>query len=166
MKERDGFVSNSSSCSFIISDKRERVSLDLKGIDKKYKNSNGKLYVPTVLGNQEFGWAGTYTDIYSRINWVCAQIESLYSDGDKKLKDKSVNLWKMFVRVCESNGVRIVPNPEFDPVLKDRDYVYIDHQSQAKNNERYLEIFESDKKLADFVFGKNSKIICDNDNHL
>lgn len=163
MKERDGFVSNSSSCSFIISDKRERVSLDLKDIDKKYKNSNGKLYVPTVLGNQEFGWAGTYTDIYSRINWVCAQIESLYSDGDKKLKDKSVNFWKMFVRVCESNGVRIVPNPEFD---LDKKEIYIDHQSQAKNNERYLEIFESDKKLANFVFGKNSKIICDNDNHL
>ncbi len=43
-------------------------------------------------------------------------------------------------------------------------YGYIDHQSAACDGEN-LEMFENDDALARFLFGKESRIVLDNDNH-
>ena len=162
---RHGFVSNSSSCSYVVIDKRDLITPDLSEVGDEYLDSKGRLLVPTRLGETEFGWAGDYYDIYSRINFVLAQIACMWEDGQYNMKYRKLadKWWRTFRFVCEENGLPIAENPDFDLRKQNHDYVYIDHQSSAKEGAN-TEIFEDDRTLSHFIFGKKSAIHCDNDN--
>lgn len=148
MKKRLGFVSNSSSSSFIViggNVKIPQISLD-----------NGILRIPQTFGGEiEFGWlVDDHTDIGSKINFAYMQAEytnNLYYKTmlDDVLKDN------LEVDEIENN----ISN-DWNDIF----YGYIDHQS-AGYEEKNLEMFESEESLKLFIFGSESLIHTDNDNH-
>lgn len=136
MKRRTGFVSNSSSSSFIVIGDGEIITPETR--DKTLK-------VPEDLGGEtEFGWGpATHTDIGSRINFSYLQTEY-----DGKNQEMLENVIKEHLNV--------------DTIEWSVDG-YIDHQSSAHEGEN-LEMFESEDILKKFLFASDSLIEEDNDN--
>ena len=143
MKFRNGFVSNSSSSSFVV-------------IGKEV-SSNTKLpndYVVGASGECEFGWDFVkYDDIDDRINfayiqagckddWMYMLEELLKAHGVQEFESRITNEWD-----CEGDEV----------------YGYIDHQSAACEGEN-TEIFDSPEILERFIFCVDSFIQGGNDN--
>lgn len=144
MKKRLGFVSNSSSSSFIVI-----------GNSNKLDEISGELYRVGENGHTEFGWdIDDIRDIDSRINFCYLQI---LSTGNK--------VWKEMLEqvIKENSEVKTI-----DYLLKD-DWEgeccgYIDHQSGAGEGEN-TEMFDNKEKLKQFIFDSASYIHTDNDNH-
>jgi hypothetical protein len=163
MKIRSGFVSNSSSSSFIVI--KNGGSLDIPYNKVDY----GVLDVPeTFEGKCQFGWEReTSNDIGSKINFC--YIQAQYFESDDALTEKALHA------IGESSNLHMTMLEE---VLKETLKVheinwnidltsnnfYIDHQSSAVEGEN-LEMFESKEALRDFIFCPDSEIHTDNDNN-
>ena len=145
MKIRTGFVSNSSSSSFIIIDASEG-----------YCDFEGPLSFGNI-GTTEFGWGPEIVkDVHSRINF--AYLQARYSKDRLKMLEKVIH---------DHSGLKekITWNITDECWPKDKKvWGYIDHQSAASEGVN-LEMFEDEKALKDFLFGEGSKIVLDNDNH-
>jgi len=150
MKIRNGFVSNSSSSSFIV-------------ISNQGNNYNVTLYTAGTLvvgqiGTTEFGWEHTtYNTVYDRINFAYIQTEC----------GKDYNRLKMLEDVLKNNIVGLVKivwniSDEYNCV-DGKVWGYIDHQS-ARCEGQNMEMFESMESLTNFIFGMNSYIQGGNDN--
>ena len=144
MKIREGFVSNSSSSSFIV------ISHDYNELLPS---------IPEVLtfshslrcGTSEFGWEEyAHNDFYSKFNFCVIQASYI--------PEKFLEYWFMLENVMNSIGVTI----EYD-VEVENTYAYIDHQSASYEGEN-MEMFESEENLKNFLFNKNSYIQTGNDN--
>lgn len=144
MKIRNGFVSNSSSSSFIV------ISSDYNELLPS---------IPEVLtfshsmrcGSYEFGWEEyAHNDFYSKFNFCVIQASYI--------PEKFLEYWFMLENVMKSIGVTI----EYD-VEVENTYAYIDHQS-ASYEGMNMEMFEDEQTLHDFLFGNNSYIQTGNDN--
>jgi hypothetical protein len=163
MKLRKGFVSNSSSASFVIID-----------ASRGYDSLDGSILTAgSSLGETEFGWGPEKIEgIGTRINWAYLQAHYAHPEEDPLLEKA--------IRVVHGNQ-----NPYLEmleEVIKENSSIeeidwgftkdkyggfedgYIDHQSSAAED-RNMEIFESKNTLKDFIFGKASYIQLDNDNH-
>jgi hypothetical protein len=159
MKLRNGFVSNSSSSSFVITDASEGyISLD----------EFGDTLHAYDIGEIEFGWGPEkIEDVGSRINW--AYLQSRYANPEEEdplLEKASVAVYgvrnkhlEMLEEVIKENSS--IKEIDWRCVFEDGS---IDHQSSAAEGEN-MEIFESKQALKDFIFGKGSYIQLDNDNH-
>ncbi len=113
MKIRYGFVSNSSSSSFIVPDMRVSEALDYSSLQSffnldestyDYKGNLQRIYtitLPILEGNKYFGWEDTrYTDFVDKLNYLFLQIESMYQDV--RLKNKLEHtLEKALKSICE-----------------------------------------------------------------
>ncbi len=150
MKTRNGFVSNSSSSSFIcidyspLTDERFNV----------FTTDNCILVVDGSNGITEFGWGPeTITDSWSRLNFC--YLQALYANRQEWI----IMLEKLLEKRCGISEVEWDINLEYDNTC----YVYIDHQSCA-SEDRNTEMFDSETNLEHFIFGKGSKIVLDNDN--
>ena len=113
MKIRNGFVSNSSSSSFIVPDMKVPEDFDYSSL-KSFFNLNESTYdyegnlqrvysitLPVTEGNRYFGWAETrYTDFADKLNYLFLQIQSLYQNV--RLKNKlEYALEKALKSICE-----------------------------------------------------------------
>ena len=181
MKIRNGFVSNSSSSSFIVPDMRvpeahEYSSLkSFFNLDESiydYKGNLQRIYtitLPLLEGNRYFGWEDTrYTDFEDKLNYLFLQIESMYQDV--RLKNKLEHtLEKALKSICEKAyntkelkygefDVKVDYNHLFSPtsalgsIYKYDDIYYIDHQSTWGENEpAVVEYFAQNEPNADLM---------------
>lgn len=160
MKIRHGFVSNSSSSSFIVISDSEELDIS---IPEKAFTADGKLPIPNEYGTYSFGWEPKwYGSTLDRVNFTFCQL--MYSGEDSK------ELLQMFEDVLKEAYI----TPKFIITEEDAknngqyicamDYdFYIDHQSSAIENKN-TEMFNSKEKLYDFLFRKGSGIQGGNDN--
>jgi hypothetical protein len=155
MKKRIGFVSNSSSSSFVVIDTK-----------KGYDTIKGLSYEVGKEGESEFGWGIIdIKDIHSRINFAYLQTLEV---GNVEQGNK----WKQMLEsaIKENSNVKEIEYLiDIDHIRgeggvgKDKIWGYIDHQSSALEDEN-TEIFKNKDTLKDFIFGKGSYIHLDNDN--
>ena len=189
MKIRNGFVSNSSSSSFIINNSDVFV---VQHMDKRLRDTK-TLYVPHTFGGQiEFGrQRANYKDFGSRLNFAYLLAHSLTtmleSDGDKYDKD----FWKRVKPFAEkySQCINMLEEVLFEHLKVDKiewkliseahpNWVdigdnndqysdepltlagYIDHQSNwYDRQDMFEEIFENKDALFNWLFGVDN-VIC------
>lgn len=149
MKIRNGFVSNSSSSSFVVI--QQSNDIIVPDIFEDW------IYIPTTFGGEtKFEWQkNIYKDIGSKINFV--MLQSMY------LKDKYNDMIFKLIMDCYPNVKDITNAFTFNFDCFSRNYGSIDHQScsiEGKN----IEMFESYDTLKRFIFGKESYIQTGNDN--
>lgn len=149
MKIRNGFVSNSSSSSFIVISDGECTPLDL----------TGQIWNNKHLGESKFGWQReTYHDVYSKVNFAFLQaLELSARDGDDNWLEMLDEVIKDFTGVVEvQHGFDVKPSGYIEDG-------YIDHQSSVSEDEN-TEMFYSKEDLKQFLFCKESYIQNQNDN--
>lgn len=151
MKTKHSFISNSSSTSFII--------IDYNSISPPKLEET--IYVNKHFGETEFQWGpDVIYDCGSRI--IFSYLQTLYA----KREDWLEMLEETIKKYCGVKNIiwqiSLVYNcSKIDP---DFNWGSIDHQSSAIEGEN-TEMFSSREELKHFLFGTNSKIVLDNDNH-
>ncbi len=153
MKTRNGFVSNSSSSSFIVigSNIPDHVKEREIAALKNEIHCGGVLHIKPKLGTYEFGWdEETYDDLFSKI--IFCYLQARYFVGSDSEKPDSEKM-EMLERVLKAKA-------EVDAVhwFFEEDEGYIDHQSAAHEGQN-LEMFESDEILSNFIFGGGASYI-------
>jgi len=154
MKIHNGFISNSSSSSFIIINAK-------RGYSNLPIPSDGILIVDNHLGETEFGWGpGDCRLVGDRI--IFSYLQTQYADVS--LSDIWLDMLEDCIKKetgCKVIDWRISLNYETQEGYA---WGYIDHQSSAGEGCN-TEMFMSYDNLRDFLFGKDSLIHLDNDNY-
>ena len=181
MKIRKGFVSNSSSSSFIVPDMRVPEALDYSSLRSffnpnefvwDYEGNLRKIHtitLPITEGNRYFGWEDTrYTDFADKLNYLFLQIQSMHQDV--RLKNKlEYTLENTLKSICEkAYNIKGLKYGEFDvkvdynhllsstsvfeSIYKYGDIYHIDHQSTWGEHEPAIaKYFAQNKPNADLM---------------
>lgn len=153
MKVRSGFVSNSSSSSFIvIGNSGEDCSKWLSQTIKRCLDDGSPApYCIGKNGETEFGWSvETHSDVHSRINFAYLQARDREPNG-------SAFMQMLFEAIKEATGRLPTVDAE---IQKDG---YIDHQSSSSEGQN-IEMFDDIDTLKRFLFDDSSYIETGNDN--
>lgn len=145
---RLGFVSNSSSSSFIVIGQNLDIPFD--------QHQYNILTIPDDFGGEyEFGWTPEdHYDMGSKINFCVLQFQS---SGNENYKEMFENVIKKNLKV-DFIDYQLTS----DYTVKDKKYGYIDHQSRFPEN---MEMFASEEMLEKFLFSFDGYIHTDNDNY-
>ena len=165
MKIRNGYVSNSSSSSFVV--------IQNSGpYQKKYDTCWETVTVPSIdRGCAQFWWQfEEYYDFWSKLNWCAICINDMrelerIENSEDRMKRAIKSPWleskameKMLKKVCEEKlGLDI-------KVVETDYHSSIDHQSAVYEEPENARMFQTDIKLYDFLANADSYISCGNDN--
>ena len=181
MKVRKGFVSNSSSSSFIVPDMRVPEALDYSSLKsffnpnefvRDYEGNLRKIHtitLPITEGNRYFGWGETrYTDFADKLNYLFLQIQSLHQNVhlknelefalEKALKsicEKAYNLKKLKygeLAVKVDYNYLLPSTSIFESIYDFKNAYYIDHQSTWGEREPAVaDYFAQNEPSADLI---------------
>lgn len=157
MKVRSGFVSNSSSSSFIVIGTLDN-NVALTSLRQEWGNRE-VLHVTPDLGVHQFGWEHTeYNQFWDRVmfSWIQAKyVEKQHPDWMRMLN----RVMKEKLKVKQISW-------EISLDSKPGDWnscCYIDHQSASSEGEN-TEMFLNEQNLVNFLFSTDSYIQGGNDN--
>ena len=181
MKIRNGFVSNSSSSSFIVPDMKVPEDFDYGSLKSyfnldestcDYEGNLQRIYtitLPILEGNRCFGWKDTrYMDFADKLNYLFLQIHSMYQGILLKIKLEDA-LKKALKSICEKayNLKRLKygeftvkvdynhlssPTSMLRSIYEYEDIYYIDHQSTWGENEPdVVKYFAQNEPNADLI---------------
>ena len=170
MKDRNDFVSNSSSSSFI-------VITDSGAFDAPRSFCGEEVTLPNAeLGQAEFGWqTERYGDFWSKLNWCAIVISDKRDmekgDGpDEELKGRVMEPWyrademeRNLKEVCAELGYDVSVRQKGEDECE-WDYGYIDHQSAIFEDPSNARMFKTKKALRDFLTNSGSYVDNSNDN--
>ena len=157
MKIRSGFVSNSSSSSFVVvSDgilDQKTEDAFMESIRKKHVK-----FVPFQNGAKcKFGWEEKeYNDVDTKLNWAFLQA---YYAKKQMANEKPLALLRLLFKSHRIDIDECALNKAVDS-----DLAYIDHQSCCYEMERNIDIFKSSVRLRSFLFDRRSRLVTGNDN--
>lgn len=172
MKIRQGFVSNSSSSSFILIDHAFSVS------DEKYKrdfenfrswldehvywSNERQAFFFRYVPDSEFGWEQTlYNDWWEKFDFMLLQVK-LTGRSDEEYGKHHETLLAWFQQFDPSIKHIIIPEEYTDEDSGIEYHIgYIDHQSVGDEN---LSMLESVDTINKFIFSEKSYILNGNDN--
>lgn len=168
MKIRHGFVSNSSSSSYIVfgdSSSFEHIpdsAYDINPVSNKYE-----IILPNRNYTYEFGWEDwSYTYVMEKLNFASIQAHYMkdkpvvYSDFMDKLISAVTRDFKDTHPGLSEDDLEVTFDFENHGVC---DYPYIDHQSASYEGEN-TEMFASDEDMHNFLFNTGVFIQGGNDN--
>jgi hypothetical protein len=157
MKIRSGFVSNSSSSSFIV--------ISNNGQPEKPKYFSNVLTVNSSLGKTQFGWEDEINSYWGTKIIFC-YLQTIYArESYSKYQDKADEWLLMLENVikywtgCESINWFLTTEYSND----NTNWAYIDHASNSGENSN-IEMFENEFILGNFIFNPKSYIHTQNDN--
>lgn len=170
MKVRNGFVSNSSSSSFVVYG-RDSAKL-IKEMPTNLYTRVWEIWadrdipimtLPFADAELEFGWQfEQYHNIKDRFNFVVAMLISMKEEERYEYKEMLQKVLRKHMSHNEYLQIRYDYNYFFwDSTTND--LLSIDHQS-AWGEGSNRELFENEKNLEDFIFNEDSFIQCGNDN--
>ena len=174
MKIRNGFVSNSSSSSFIVNVKTNEI--DRWELNDYLKDCGDKAYeitLPIKAGTYSFGWeTERWYDVVSKLNYVVIQaFHSSKSYDNRYVIEKALER-----RIKEVKGwdADIYVNWDYNAVMYDSgvSWAEIDHQSlwyEFREDECYgippvHDVFESAENMENYLFNSHAYIQGGNDN--
>lgn len=160
MKIRKGFISNSSSSSFVIvCDDKEYFNVT----SLQYLGNKEVLNIPEDLHNPyyQFGWEwNCYSRFEEKVCWAILQAQFMEEYVPVLTKDCNKPYHKLIFEVVN----RIFGVEEIDIEININSGAWIDHSSCAYEDSSQLEIFESFDTLTQFLFNTKSYISTGNDN--
>lgn len=152
MKTRQGFVSNSSSSSFVIIG-TGNINIPKKDNYLSYNDPNVFLISGKNGGKTQFGWEKEVSKSFEdRLNFAAIQAKN----GGQKYIDMLRNV------ICQTFGtkdIKIMLSDDYDS----HEWAYIDHQSSITEGQN-AEMFDSEEALYNFLFSNDSEIHTSNDN--
>jgi hypothetical protein len=167
MKIRSGFVSNSSSSSFIVIEQLTGPIL----MDRRCVFDGNQLVVDRHTGEYEFGWnREKYYDFGSKLIFAYFQAEYVlnnpYHDNKKSInkgKEMLEMLEKVLKEVLDIKEIVWNVTTKWGEEAEGLDQGYIDHQSASYEGQN-IEMFENEQTLKSFLFNSKSYIQTGNDN--